>query len=433
MSRGSNSCLSIRTPTSFGPKTEISYNGTGWGVGATRGQPIKGFWWTAIPGLIWLLVNVVHSAPPQWVVSGGYPAVSYYPYSFLHYSYSDVVALYGARRLFLHQIPYFQNVIEYPVGIGIYMALMAYFPGFWGYFVASDIGLLVAFIFTLYPLYQARGAKPALWLSMSPLLAVYGVLNWDLLGIMCWAWALFTFERGRYQWSGVWIGLGIAVKFFPIVMVPYFGLWLWLYHKKHLKEFFVALGLAVGVLNLPFAVFAESGWSNFFTYNGHRGPDPGLYQWLWQTGVLRHDMLNLVSAGLTLGGGLILLLLMLKYRWNPIGVAAAALAWWFLCNKVYSPQYMLWVYTATLWTSVDGSLLVILNIAGLLDFWLAMRWLGLGTTGSLGLPRFVRTAVGPVLALRDLSLLLAVWSLVKRSHWHRGLGRFSDAPGSPPG
>lgn len=381
-----------------------------------------------------MLVNIIHASPPITLVFSGHPGVSYYSYSFLHYAYSDVVALYGARCLFLHTVPYFQNVIEYPVGIGIYMSLMAYFPGFWGYWIASVTGLMVAFLLTLYPLYQARGMKTALWLSMSPLLAVYGVLNWDLLGILCWAWGVLLFERARYGWAGAFIGLGIAVKFFPIVMVPYFGAWLWMHRRDRLRGFVGGLGIVVGATNLPFALFAESGWSNFFTYNSGRAPDPGFYRWLAQAGVLSVGNVDLVSAGLTLAGGILLLALMLRYQWNPVGVVAVALTWWFLCNKVYSPQYMLWVYVATLWMGVDTGLLVMLNLVGLLDFWLAMRWLGLGTTDNPSLAAFVRTFVGPVLGARYLGLLLAVVLTSRRSHRQRNRwGCTVNAPPVPSG
>lgn len=360
--------------------------------------------------------------------------MSYYPYSFLHYSYSDVVALYGARQLFLHTLPYFQNVIEYPVGIGIYMSLMAYLPGFWGYWMASAAGLMGAFLLTLYPLYRARGIKTALGLSVSPLLAVYGVLNWDLLGILCWAWAIFLFERARYASAGVIIGLGIAIKFFPIVMVPYFGAWLWMYHRDRLNGFMGGLGIAVAATNLPFALLATSGWSHFFSYNSGRKPDPGLYRWLIQVGVLHLGAVDLLSAGLTLAGGILLLVLMRRYRWHPAGVVATALTWWFLCNKVYSPQYVLWVYAATLWMGADGGLLVLLNLVGLLDFWLAMRWLGLGTTNNPSLPQFVRTFVGPVLVARYLGLLLALVLTSRRSHRHRNRWRYTrKAPPVSPG
>jgi hypothetical protein len=137
---------------------------------------------------------------------------------------------------------------------------------------------------------------------------------------------------------------------------------------------------------------------------------------------------------LTLAGGILLLALMLRYQWNPVGVVAVALTWWFLCNKVYSAQYMLWVYVATLWMGVDTGLLVMLNLVGLLDFWLAMRWLGLGTTDNPSLAAFVRTFVGPVLGARYLGLLLAVVLTSRRSHRQRNRwGCTVNAPAVPSG
>ncbi|MCY0880979.1 MAG: hypothetical protein OWS74_03205, partial [Firmicutes bacterium] len=88
--------------------------------------------WLAIPGLFWIILNIVHSAPPRFLLPGGFPSISYYSYSFVHLSYADVVALYRSLALYRHLIPYVQNPIQYPVVIGLYMSLMAWLPGFWG-------------------------------------------------------------------------------------------------------------------------------------------------------------------------------------------------------------------------------------------------------------------------------------------------------------
>ncbi|WP_028962286.1 glycosyltransferase family 87 protein [Sulfobacillus thermosulfidooxidans] len=369
-------------------------------------EPKHKFVLMMIPGLILMTINMIHIGPPNFLLPGGHPNVSYYPYSFLHWAYSDVVALYGARRLFLHTIPYFQNIIEYPVLIGLYMSAMSWLPGFWGYFIGSGLGLMAAFVGALYLLRQTAGEKAAWWFTFSPLLLVFGMLNWDMLGLLTWGLTIAAWRKQRWFHTGLFLGLGVVTKFFPVVLLPYMVASLYQKdHRTHLKQFlwgFVLTGIGI---NLPFALFAEEGWSEFFTFNSGRGPDPGIYQWLFQMGILHIDTVNLLSAVLTLAGGLVFLALLWQGKLDAVEAGTAALSWWFLCNKVYSPQYMLWVYYAILWVDVNIPLLLTANAAGLLDFGLAMRWLALGTTNSPFLQQFVDTVPAPIIAFRDLTLL----------------------------
>ncbi len=362
--------------------------------------------------------------PPAHAMTAGHPGLPYYVWSFSHWSYSDVVALYGSRHLYQHGLPYFHNVIEYPVLLGLFMSAMAYFPGFGGYVTASVMALTGAFGVGLWVLWRARGPRTALWYTLSPMLATYGLLNWDLLGIATWGLGLWAFERGRDRQAGLWIGVGIATKFFPIVMVPYLGAALWMAEpagRRHrLRVFLMGLLITAVGINLPFALLAFHGWSYFFTFNSGRGPDPGIYQWLIHLHLLTIAWVNLLSLLLTVAGGSVILAAVLKGRLPAVSAAAAALAWWMLCNKVYSPQYMLWVYYALLWTDQNPWQLVVMNVAGVLDYAMAMRWLALGTTGSGLLPGFEAVVPFPVITLRDIAL---AWSAV--SPWRRDLSRAS--------
>ncbi len=362
-----------------------------------------------LPGLSLLTINILHVAPAGFLLPAGHPSVTYYPFSFLHESYSDVVALYGSRQLFRHLFPYLHNVIEYPVLIGLYMSLMAWLPGFWGYFVGSAFGFAVALTAAVYLLWRGVGTRAALWMSCSPLLLVFGMLNWDLLGIVTWGLSVHSWRRGRFLWSGLYIGLGMATKFFPVVLLPYFLASLGRQTNRRGQRAMGLGFLVTGVgMNLPFVLWAEPGWSEFFTYNSGRGPVPGIYQWLCSAGLWQISAVNMVSALLTAAGGLALLAAVWRRRLAAVEAATTALAWWFLCNKVYSPQYMLWIYYALLWVEVNGPLLLVMNAAGLLDFDLAMRWLALGTTGNPDITAFGRTFPPPIIALRDLTLLAAV-------------------------
>lgn len=369
---------------------------------------LRAFFWLLLPATILFAIDVWHTNPASYVLPNGHPNVTYYAYSFLRYKYSDVVALYGSRVLYLHEMPYFQNVIEYPVMIGLFMSAMALFSGFYHYFWASSIGLYLAFVVSLYTLWRSVGTKAAMALAFSPLLVVFSVLNWDWLGIMTWGLGLMAYRKQSYFWAGLWIGLGVVTKFFPIVLFPYLGMELYMISAQRApgawKRFVGGFVLTAVGINLPFAVLAEKGWSEFFTYNSGRSPDPGIYQWLYQLGVLQISTVNLLSALLTLVGGILLLYWVKNGRLSGVEAATAGLAWWFLCNKVYSPQYMLWLYFAMLWTRINVYQIVVASIAGLMDFWLAMRWLALGTTGNPNLPQFVDYVVPWILLLRDLTL-----------------------------
>lgn len=366
--------------------------------------------WYALPGLAWIVIQAVRIYPPAVVMGGGHPGFNYYAYSFSHWAYSDVVALFGSRRLFLHTWPYFQNVIEYPVIIGFFMSGMALLPGFLGYFIGSVIGLISAYLLAFYLLYQARG-RHALWFSLTPLLLAYGLLNWDLLGVATWGLTVRAFEKKRYRASGLWLGVGVVTKFFPIVLMPYLAMALFKEQpqgqRKNLRQFLWSVIMTGMGLNLPFAVFAERGWSEFFTFNSGRPPDPGIYGELVHLGVLNIGDVNLLSLMLTGVGGMVLLWAVWKGQIPALTAGAAALAWWFLCNKVYSPQYLLWVYYAFLWIEINRIQLIFMNLAGLLDFGMAMQWLALGTTGNPFLNRFVAIVVPPVVAMRDLILAWA--------------------------
>ncbi len=377
--------------------------------GLVKGEKY-GMWRPLIVGLIALGFSALRIFPSHLVMADGHPDFSYYAYSFRHWSYSDVVALYGSRRLFLHQLPYVQNVIEYPVLIGLYMSVMAHLPGFPGYFLGSLVGLSLGFFGALWALRAGRGSA-AWWFAATPMLTLYGLTNWDLLGIATWGMAVLAYERERWWTSGLWVGIGVATKFFPIVLLPYLAFGLWRRrdsgHRRHLRQFLGAAALAGIIINLPFAITGWRGWTEFFTFNSGRAPDPGLWARLVAIHWLRIADVNLLTLAITAAGGVLLLDAMRKERLNPVEAAGSALAWWLLVNKVYSPQYMLWAYYAALWCRATPVKLVFMNIAGVCDFFLAMRWLELGTTGSPFLAPFVARIPGPVIALRDTALFWA--------------------------
>lgn len=349
----------------------------------------------------------LRSLPASAVLGAHGPTLAYGAWSYAHAAYSDVVALYRYHLLWLHRVPYRDNPIEYPVIIGCFMAAMAYLPGFAGYYWGSVAGLAAAAWAAQFSLLKVKGKTAALRWALSPLLVVFGTLNWDLLGIAAMGFALSSVHRGRAFWAGWWIGIGADTKLFPLILAPFCAAGWWREGSRG-AVVQMSLGLAAAVIgvNAPWVVWAEPGWGYLWRFNLSRPPDPGLWQWLAHSGLIAVGGLNVIGPALFIAGALVLFLAVLGGRRDPYVGATAALAWAFFCSKSYSPQYMLWLVYLVLWLPAPSIRLGWVGFVGLLDFGMAMRWLAFGTAAAAGgYAVFVSFEVPAVIALRDGVLL----------------------------
>jgi uncharacterized membrane protein len=273
--------------------------------------------------------------------------------------YSDLVPLYGTEQLKGDRLPFlddchatvFRPCDQYPV-LTMYAMRVAAWPvdSFSGFFYANAFLLIVAGGVTAAALSRIAGAR-ALYFALAPSLIVYAFLNWDLLAVALATAATLVFLQKRDVGAGILLGLGAATKFYPALFVLPFA-WERLRTKDREGAAKVA-GSAVGawaLVNLPFIVVAEHPWSEFFRLNANRGAD---WDSLWFIGCHRLqsgpcldvDSINLLSVLAFLGGSALLCGLRLwrdpdTPRWLlgfPILVA------FLLSNKVYSPQYSLWL------------------------------------------------------------------------------------------
>ncbi|MGC8487434.1 MAG: hypothetical protein ACP5QO_04345 [Clostridia bacterium] len=391
-----------------------------------RGARSRQLLLTAISALVVGLLGLLRIWPAASHITPTGVGHGYYLWSYRHFAYSDLASEYTVRNLYRHPILYIRQYFEYPPGIGIIAWLTAWLPGLPGYLVGNAV-LLTAALFgsslVVIAMRGYRGARP--WIY-SPLLLLYAVYNWDLLGIFCYGLAALLYGRRRWLASGLFIGMGAATKLFPGILWPFLALALWREGSRAAAYRLtagtiigaaapslpvVAAGLAAGVPRGSGSALSHferlMGWQQFLSYNAARGADPGFWQWITYHRWLSIHAIDLITLALV--GGAFLGLCLLVYRGtNPVLAAAVLLAWWFLCNKVYSPQYMIWVLYAFSLTDVLSWQVWLLNLAGLLDLGLAMVWLNLGTAGS-PLEPLMGIYVAPIVILvRDLSLGLSV-------------------------
>ena len=289
---------------------------------------------------------------------------------FKYLCYSDIRVLYPGRGLLQGNVPYLDSgnypVLEYPVLTGWFVDLArritALLGGAQGLGLTNKQQAASTFIFTdvntvllgglllvaIWAQVQTVGTRPwdGMMLAASPCVAATAVINWDLLPVALTALAMLAWARRHPAWAGALLGLGMAAKLYPLLLLGPLFLLCW--RSRRLPDFVSALStfvLAWGAVNLPVMLLAPQAWKSFWTFNSERTGDFGSIWYVFSLAGHEVPHLNLVSAGvLGLGCVVIAGLVLLAPRRPRLGsVAFLVIAAFLMTNKVYSPQYVLWL------------------------------------------------------------------------------------------
>ncbi|MGE5226939.1 MAG: glycosyltransferase family 87 protein [Planctomycetaceae bacterium] len=272
--------------------------------------------------------------------------------------YTDVVPLVGTEQLAGGRLPFLDpcvktdnNCDEYPVLTMYFMRAAAWIggTGYQGFFYTNALLLTACAAAIAVCLWLLVGRR-ALWFALAPTLLVYGTVNWDLFAVALATGALVAFAARREGWAGILLGLGAAAKFYPALLVlPLFLQGLQDREPdRAIRVLWWSAGAWVAV-NLPFALAAPSGWWEFFRFNAARIPD---FDSLWFIACRHTDLACITTRQVNVASGLLFVAIVaVAWRWRrrrtpgfprwtlgfPILVA------FLLTNKVYSPQYGLWL------------------------------------------------------------------------------------------
>jgi uncharacterized membrane protein len=218
------------------------------------------------------------------------------------------------------------------------------------YFLVTAVML---FLCGLAAMYFMAGASPghpwnAMAMAASPALLLAGLINWDLLAVMFTAGALWAWARGKPLLAGAMVGLGVAAKLYPLLLLGAFLVDAIRRRRPDLFGLTVVAGIGTWiVVNLPAILSNETAWKVFWSFNSDRGADLGSF-WLilQQHGTtLSAHLINVCSAVFVLlaCAGVLVLGLAAKKRPQVAQIAFLIIAAFLLVNKVYSPQYVLWL------------------------------------------------------------------------------------------
>jgi len=270
------------------------------------------------------------------------------PDVYTHACYSDLPALFGARDLINHVWPYSSasNSVEYPPITGLVMWASALPTHSDKIYFLINVGL-IALLFIGTVLLVAK-MKPELWYLLPVAPAVIGSLyiNWDLWAVASAVLAIYYFDRRLYDYSALALGLSIATKFFPIVLLAPIALIF--YRRGQLKDAIRYVIVTAGtwlLINAPFIIFNQTGWWRFFKMNGERGVDFGSLWYALNLFGISTSNLNTLSILLFLIGIAAYAVYFFGLGQLPTLASTSfiVVAIFTISSKVYSPQYVLWL------------------------------------------------------------------------------------------
>lgn len=253
--------------------------------------------------------------------------------------------------------------------------------------VFFDVTAVLLFLFALGAAYFMAGAhRGRPWDAMpyvaSPALVMTGLINWDYLAVFALAGAMWAWARGRPLLAGLFVGLGTAAKLYPLFLLG--ALFVVCLRRRELSLFAKVAGAAAGgwlLVNLPAILLNFREWKGFWSFNQERGPDLGSIWLVLQQATdkaITYQTVNRVSEIFFVLVCVGVLALGLTARRTP---RIAQLAFLILCgflviNKVYSPQYVMWLLPLAVLARPRWRDILIWTSAEV--FYVAAVWLYLG-------------------------------------------------------
>ena len=320
----------------------------------------------------WLVVAMVITCLAGWLFKyhctpGGWTASRQYTTG----CYSDAMPFWGGHGVDRAQVPYLQARLEYPVLTGAQIWLegaitralfggAANAPAFLGVVTAVN-ALFAAAI--LWMLYRAGVDRTRLWLwAAAPPLVLYVGHNWDLGAALLAVAALLAMHREQRVLAAALTGLGTAAKLFPVLLLPLIALSALAAPGRgprgRVGDAATCLLVAVGawaVVNVPVMMLAPENWAEFYRYSQQRsGTAASMWeivsvQGWWPTST--PDRNRDATLAFVAGAALIVGLGWRRHRARLWVLFTPVLAWVLLTNKVYSPQFDLWLYPMLVMTA----------------------------------------------------------------------------------
>lgn len=347
------------------------------------------------------------------------------PQHFYMACYSDWPELFQSRGLADGVFPFLTEgaQFEYPVLLGLLAGATALLVPSAGSDQARALAYfdinagLVAAVWIVTVIATARMTNRRPWdaamVAVAPGIVLAGTINWDLWAVMLATLGMLFFARNRPVAAGVFIGLGTALKLYPLLILG--AVLVLAIRSGKFRPLVLSTGAAAAtwlVVNVPFMIKDFGGWRYFLTFTQDRGAG---YSSVWFAynevaerlgwSAVGAEFINFWAFTLFAAAcaGIAVLGLTVARRPRMAQLVFLIVAAFILTNKVYSPQFVLWLVPLVALARPRWTSFLVWQLMEALHWWAIWMFLAKETSGgssqnNLDSPYYVLAVVAHILA-----------------------------------
>jgi hypothetical protein len=244
-----------------------------------------------------------------------------------------------------------QHPVEYPALTGLIMWLISFFvspsqSAIIDYYRITAGLQIVLLALSAYLIYKMVGKKYGFYFILAPAVLYSLNRNWDIWAIAAMLFAIYLFDKKKYNLSALLLAISIATKFFPLVLMLPVAIIL-LRNKEFIN--FIKYGLITVIswvlINLPFVLINFEGWAYFYKFSAERGLGSASFYEITTLifpslvfSSIHFYILNLLVFVVTA-------IFLLKLKKIPTLAESSFFVMFafILFNKQYSMQYVIWL------------------------------------------------------------------------------------------
>ena len=274
--------------------------------------------------------------------------------------YSDIPIFWNTHLLEVHLWPYqfttlveieqVINPIEYPFLTGLVIWIISFItlnPDSFGvsFFLINSLINSFLFIATVLLINRIKH-RSSIYFALAPAVFFSIFINWDLYAVTTTLLAIYFYDKNKLQLSAFFLATAVSFKFYPMVLI--FAILIIGVRRKQIYNtmlFILKTFMFFILINIIPIAIDFKGWLYFYQVSLNRkGGSGSLWEFLALNGIEVKN-LNYLAVIATILTYLAIAIYFFKFH-KEVNLANMA----FLCvfafvlfNKVYSPQFVIWL------------------------------------------------------------------------------------------